>query len=109
MSSCSDTVEALVTFVWFQDEVMAFFRAYRTPGKTAWDKVETRVKGSGKYAYLAQEGYVHCGQHGEFDVEILRRSRRATPAEYADLRKELESIGYVVTPHQKGRLKLKGR
>ena len=39
--------------------------------------------------------YAHIGQHGWGYLDImLRSSRAATPEEYADLKAELESIGY---------------
>ena len=41
--------------------------------------------------------YEHVGQHGEAHESLLRERKRfvkATPAEYADLLKELTGIGY---------------
>ena len=39
--------------------------------------------------------YLHVGQHGSADPKhIVASSKLATPEEYADLKKELESIGY---------------
>lgn len=38
--------------------------------------------------------YSHVGQHSACTIEYAKESRVATPAEYADLKKELESIGY---------------
>lgn len=40
--------------------------------------------------------YQHLGQHGEC-TENFTRAKRATPAEYADLKKELEGLGYIIT------------
>ena len=41
--------------------------------------------------------YHHVGQHSVGDYNVcLQTSRPATPAEYEDLKKELESIGYEV-------------
>ena len=41
--------------------------------------------------------YQHIGQHSAGDYNLcLQTSRPATPAEYDDLKKELESIGYEV-------------
>jgi hypothetical protein len=41
------------------------------------------------------ESYMHVGQHSGADYTgIIRLSRPATPAEYANLAKELTSIGY---------------
>lgn len=43
------------------------------------------------------QSYMHVGQHGACDPNhVIRRSRPATPAEYADLKAELESRGYVL-------------
>ena len=39
--------------------------------------------------------YLHCGQHGAANyLHCIQNSRNATPDEYAELHKELESIGY---------------
>lgn len=39
--------------------------------------------------------YAHIGQHGGADYNhCVRNSTLATPEEYADLKKELEGIGY---------------
>ena len=39
--------------------------------------------------------YEHIGQHGGADYNgVVSKSRKATPYEYADLKKELTSIGY---------------
>lgn len=42
------------------------------------------------------ESYMHIGQHGACNPRFLinEETRPATPAEYADLQSELESIGY---------------
>lgn len=41
--------------------------------------------------------YMHVGQHGGADYKgIIRCSRPAKPEEYADLKRELENIGYRV-------------
>jgi len=41
------------------------------------------------------EMYEHVGQHGSGDpLRVVRRTKRATPSEYAGLLKELRSIGY---------------
>lgn len=45
----------------------------------------------GKYC----SSYEHIGQHGGADyVHCIQATRPATPEEYADLKAELESIGY---------------
>lgn len=38
--------------------------------------------------------YMHVGQHSEATVEFCVACRLATPEEYADLKAELETIGY---------------
>jgi len=62
------------------------------------------------FAYFPEEdfdnkgnkvGYSHIGQHGAVDPRYAEESRPATPEEYADLKSELESIGYnldVINP-----------
>lgn len=41
--------------------------------------------------------YMHVGQHGDADYnQVLKETRLATKEEYADLLRELESIGYKV-------------
>ena len=38
--------------------------------------------------------YSHAGQHGACHPDYIHECRPATPEEYADLKAELESIGY---------------
>jgi len=38
--------------------------------------------------------YMHVGQHGACDTLIVRDTTRPTPAEYAPLKAEMESLGY---------------
>ena len=41
--------------------------------------------------------YEHNGQHGSCDyIHVRNTTRQATPEEFAPLKKELESIGYVL-------------
>lgn len=40
--------------------------------------------------------YAHVGQHSTCSVEYLEDKKRATPKQYAPLKKELEQRGYVV-------------
>lgn len=47
------------------------------------------VEGFGKYAC-----YQHIGQHGVCDRSIMWRTKPATEAEYADLKRELENDPY---------------
>lgn len=50
---------------------------------------------AGHYALCTS--YEHVGQHGGANyASVIRRTRPATPAEYADLRRELEGIGYAL-------------
>lgn len=60
----------------------------------------------------ANPGYVvcyqHIGQHGEGKYwGIMADSRRAAPEEYAQLKKELEQIGYIV--HVRKRRTIQGQ
>ncbi len=41
--------------------------------------------------------YAHIGQHSEADYGYYRKGRQATPQEYANLKTEMESIGYEIT------------
>ena len=108
-----EPLDAVVTFVKWKGEVIAYFRAYRQKGERDFTKTKPTLKNGWcepKYRYWALEGYVHNGQHGDFDEEILCSARRATPEEYWPLKKELEdNFAYVVYPHQHGRLKLLGK
>lgn len=38
--------------------------------------------------------YSHVGQHSPCAPEYYKKLQRATPAEYADLKRELEELGY---------------
>jgi len=40
--------------------------------------------------------YARIGQHGAASLDFIRRTRPAKPEEYAPLKAELESIGYVL-------------
>jgi hypothetical protein len=41
--------------------------------------------------------YSHVGQHSSCELQyLIYASKAATPEQYADLRRELESIGYVL-------------
>ena len=40
--------------------------------------------------------YEHCGQHSQCHPSFVKETKPATPAEYSDLKKELEDIGYNV-------------
>ncbi|KKK66118.1 hypothetical protein LCGC14_2967330 [marine sediment metagenome] len=64
-----------------------------------------RLKGGGIIAIFPTElgtddphtssMYEHVGQHGAGDTrDVVQRTKRATPSEYASLLKELHKIGY---------------
>lgn len=72
------------------------------------DKHETKVnflchKDGEVFAYFPNEiadsegnrtSYQHIGQHSACSPEYIKECMEAKPEEYADLQKELESIGY---------------
>ena len=117
MSCRDEPLDAITTFVKWKGDVIAFFRAYRQKGEKDFTKTKPTLKNGWcdpKYQYWALEGYVHSGQHGDFDEEILwhciKCGKIATPEEYGPLKKELESLfDYVIYPHQRGRIKLLGK
>lgn len=41
--------------------------------------------------------YMHVGQHSDASLAYMKECTKATPDEYADLKKELEHIGYKIT------------
>jgi hypothetical protein len=46
--------------------------------------------------------YMHIGQHSDVDYHtVISMTTLATPEEYADLKTELESIGYVLDVKKK--------
>ena len=46
--------------------------------------------------------YMHTGQHGAADYgHVIRITRRAEAEEYADLMRELVSVGYDPKPYQR--------
>lgn len=101
--SRDERVDAKITFVVHDGEVLAIFRAIRDPeGK--WKKETPYIDGSGRAVLNC---YAHVGQHGECDPALLK-CRRAKPEEYLPLKRELEEIvGYNVDTVQHGRLRLK--
>ena len=52
------------------------------------------------FPYISYSGYnyvtcyQHIGQHGEMDWDYMLKTKPAAPEQYADLKAELESIGY---------------
>lgn len=47
-----------------------------------------------KNTAVTNVAYSHIGQHSGCSPSYAKESRKATPEEYRDLQKELESIGY---------------
>ena len=47
------------------------------------------------------ESYIHIGQHGAASYHVVSETKLATPNEYADLKDELESIGYNLDVRKK--------
>jgi hypothetical protein len=45
--------------------------------------------------------YMHIGQHGAADPRLVSDTRPAKPREYAELKAELERIGYRLTVRQR--------
>ena len=99
----SGKVSAKVTFVVFEGEVLAIFRAIRDEnGK--WVREKPYIDGSGRAVI---DCYAHAGQHGTCCPGILWNCRRANPEEYLPLKHEMEDIvGYDVEVVQRGKLKL---
>lgn len=97
-------MSAKVTFVVFEGEVLAIFRAIRDEhGK--WVREKPYIDGSGRAVI---DCYAHVGQHGTCCPGILWNCRRAKPEEYLPLKHELEElVGYNVEVVQRGRLRLK--
>ena len=81
-------------------EVIVVFRKYPDTGNVIALLPEWPGKVSdGGYAC---DSYMHVGQHGAADpVGVVGDTVPATPAEYADLKTELESLGYVVRPRKR--------
>ena len=45
--------------------------------------------------------YMHIGQHSEASFQFFYKCKLATPEQYADLKTELESIGYKLLIRQR--------
>ena len=77
------------------------FLVHEIPGEIHGEKCTYE---SDVFAYFPDENYdprrglkscyAHVGQHSSCHPDYAKESRPATPAEYADLKAELESIGY---------------
>lgn len=66
--------------------------------------LNTKENGGDVFAFFPQErynddpnlfsSYQHIGQHSACSLYYAKRCRQASPEQYADLKKELEQIGY---------------
>ncbi len=67
------------------------FRCFRDNGEC----IALFPQDTGDYHGYFCNSYMHVGQHGQADTEIVRdKTRLATPKEYAPLAKELRNLGY---------------
>ena len=72
------------------EQTPVIFRMYRTNPKTCLALFPYEDGGPG-----CCMSYEHIGQHGEANyLSVMGITVPATPAEYADLKAELETIGY---------------
>lgn len=94
------TVESLETIleesVFTQDDEITpvLFRVHRAPKTHGGEVIAVFPCEPANYVGYAMTCYVHVGQHGLCDHGWYNRTRPATPAEYADLKEELESAPY---------------
>lgn len=70
------------------------FRVHRAPVKYGADVTAVFPAEPHDAQGRLMSCYVHIGQHGACGLDWYRQTRPATPAEYADLKKELESAPY---------------
>ena len=47
-----------------------------------------------EFRYTSCMSYMHIGQHGTAHLDLIDRTKLASPDEYQELLKELEGIGY---------------
>jgi len=47
------------------------------------------------------ESYMHIGQHGSALIELVMITKLASPPEYSELKRELETLGYNLEVVQK--------
>ena len=104
-SVSDERVDAKVTFVMYLQSVIAIFRAVKSPEAHKWEKEQPWLAGPTGNTQWVQACYAHYGQHGACSRELLK-CRRATEDEYRPLMEEMTAIGYNITPHQHGRLRL---
>lgn len=64
------------------------------PRKTGGDVIALFPAIAGTYDLWTCSSYQHIGQHGAATVMLSRCTKPAKPSEYADLKEELERIGY---------------
>lgn len=74
-------MKTFIRFVIFKGEVLAVFMRHCAGRRLDGNNEGTRTS------------YAHVGQHGECYDGMYRR-KQATPEQYADLKAEMESIGY---------------
>lgn len=71
------------------------FRRYSEGDTIALFPTLNHSSGDANYGYCMS--YQHVGQHGEANYpDCIASTGPATPEQYADLRRELEGIGYVL-------------
>lgn len=81
-----DTYKTKVVFRKFPDgDIIAMFYEDQRPSKYG----------------LVCMSYMEVGQHGEASLDLVQSTELATPEEYADLKEELESIGYNLDVRKK--------
>lgn len=74
-------------------ETEVIFRVFKDGG----DVIAMMPGIAGDMSPFTCASYQHIGQHGAADTAICRgNTRPASPDEYADLKRELEQIGYRV-------------
>lgn len=71
-------------------KILVVFRVWRATPKTVLALFPAEDEGSGHCS-----SYEHIGQHGGANYQgCIKATRPAQPEEYADLKRELERIGY---------------
>lgn len=72
-----------------EEKTKVIFRVFKTGEVIAIFPEEL-----GNSNYWTCNSYMHVGQHGACDPEIISTTRPASPKEYESLKAELENIGY---------------
>lgn len=87
------------------DHAVVIFRKWRSGGKEVFalfPEIYASEGSNGQYYLKYCLSYQHLGQHGSAWYEYcIRASRPAKPEEYAELKRELESIGYKLSVRQR--------